>query len=169
MMGPTASGKTTIGKEIVKKLGRASRAAVQYDGDEFRDQFGKNFGFSDTDRLAVVSSLTHFANKWASKGNNVVISALTANEDTRTHIEKNIQGLVKVYVECSIDECIRRDPKGLYKRAIEGEIKSLIGFNSEYIAPQDVALTVNTEKKTATECADEIVRYLFSGKYINLW
>ena len=133
---------------------------VHYDGDEIRDMLGSGHGFSEEDRLKVVKNLTHLANKSASAGFNVIVSALTAHESSRKYIRENIPGLVTVYLKCGKNECIRRDHKGLYKKAKEGKINTVIGFNAPYPVPKPVDLTVNTEKKSIEKSSAEIINLL---------
>ena len=160
VMGPTSSGKTTLSHHIVEYLRMNGKSAVQYDGDEVRKFFGTDHSFSKSDRLKVVQTLVYLANKSLDAGLNVVVSALTANEDARNYVRKNTKNLIVVYLKCSIEKCIARDSKGLYKKAIEGEIKTLIGFNSKYIPMKDPDIVLNTETKTPACCVSELMKRL---------
>jgi adenylylsulfate kinase len=128
--------------------------------------FGPDFGFSGKDRLSVVKALVHLALKTSRMGFPVVVSALTAHEDARDYIRKIIDRLVVVYTDCSLDECIRRDPKGIYKRAIASEIDTVIGYNSPYVKPESVALTVHSDHIPPVENAGHIVTYLIENRLI---
>lgn len=148
LMGPTSAGKTTLGRRVVEELRRAGTAAVLLDGDEVRALFPATHGFDGESRLQVVRVLVHMANKAAEAGLQVVVAALTAGEDARAHIRREVENLFLGYVACSIETCAERDPKGLYRRAMRGEIGTLIGYNSEYVPPERPDIVLDTEAET---------------------
>ena len=104
--------------------------------------------------------LVHLANKANDAKLNVIVSALTANQDARSFVIDNVNNLIIGYVKCSIDECIRRDPKGLYNKAKKGEIDTLVGFNQEYPEPDNPDIILETEKKSPEEIVDYIEDFL---------
>jgi adenylylsulfate kinase-like enzyme len=161
LMGPTSAGKTTLGTRIVARLRQEGVPAVLYDGDEVRDFFGPDFGFGAQHRLRVVSVLAHLANKASQAGLHVIVAALTAGQDAREHVRANVANLRIGHVSCSVDACARRDPKGLYGRAKRGEIDTLIGFNSEYRAPDSADIVLDTETYSVDELAARAVATLF--------
>lgn len=168
LLGLTSSGKTSVAKRIVEKLDKSGIKLVHYDGDEVRDMFGSEFGFSADDRLRVVKNLVYLANKSASQGFNAIVSALTAYEDARKYVRENIEKLVMIFLECSKEEAARRDPKGLYRKAKNSEIKTLIGFNTTYKIPECVDLTVNTEKNSVEKSADKIIDFMIKKNLLFL-
>lgn len=160
LMGPTSSGKTTLADLLCERLRENKIAIINYDGDEVRDFFGDNHGFSTADRLRVVSTLVHLANKATAAGINVVVSALTANEGARQFMHEKVAELVVGYVKCPIEVCAERDPKGLYARAKTGEIDTLIGFNSEYLAPENPDIIIDTGTMSKKQAIDAIIDHL---------
>ena len=110
--------------------------------------------------MRVVSTLTHLANKATEAGSNVVVSALTANLDSRDYVRDNANNVLFCYIECSIETCAKRDPKGLYSKAREGKINTLIGYNSKYIPPENPEIVVNTDYASAPLAVDIIWGYL---------
>jgi len=160
IIGPTASGKTTLAEHILLKMREKGILAIHYDGDEVRDFFDNSLGFGVSDRLKVVKTLIHLSNKALFAGFNVIVSALTAHEDARTYVKHNVANLVFIYLECSIERCIERDPKGLYKKAINREIDTLIGFNDEYIPPENPDIIINTEGTSAEMSVLELMKRL---------
>jgi len=159
IMGPTSSGKTTLAVEIVKRLTMSGSAVLWYDGDEVRDLMGANYGFKPEDRLLIVSTLIYLAKKAQNAGIPVFVSALTANQDARDLIKSSLSNnIILVSVECSVDECIKRDPKGLYKKAINGEIETLIGYNTPYNPPNFPDIVVKTEGASIKEAVDNFFR-----------
>ena len=128
LLGPTSAGKTTLATRVVADLRMAGIPAILFDGDEVRGFFGAKLGFGAESRLHVVSILAHLANKAAEAGLNVVVAALTAGEDAREYVRKNVRNLTTGYVACSIQGCAERDPKGLYGKAMRGESAHRLGF-----------------------------------------
>lgn len=163
MLGPTSSGKTTIGKYFVEEMRRKGIPSIHFDGDEIRAFFGSSLGFKPEDRLRAVSVCAHLANKSAEAGLNVVVSALTANEDARNYVSDKIPGHTLVYLECPIEVCIERDSRGLYRKAQEGKIdpKTLIGLNAPYVRPESPDIVIDTSKNSPQE-ATEIIRQWFN-------
>jgi len=160
LLGLTSSGKTSIAKRVVEKLNRRGIFLVHYDGDEVRDLFGTGHGFSPEDRMRVVKNLVYWANKSANQGFSVVVSALTAHEDARRYVKDSIERLAMIFVKCSVAECARRDPKGLYKKARKGQIKTLVGFNTPYPPLKDADLIIDSERRSVDEAADEIIDFM---------
>ena len=160
LIGPTSSGKTTIASHFASNIKEKNIPVIHYDGDEVRDFFGTDLGFSETSRMRVVKTLVHLANKARDAGLNVVISALTANQAARTYVNEHVNNLVTGYVCCSLDECIKRDVKGLYKKAISGEIKTVIGYNSPYIQPDNPDIILDTEINSLDEIIKQLECYL---------
>ena len=157
LLGPTSAGKTTLATRVVADLRKKAIPAILFDGDEVRDFFGDGLGFGAESRLRVVSVLVHLANKAAEAGLNVVVAALTAGQDARAYVRANVKNLTIGYVSCSIQGCAQRDPKGLYQKAMRGEIDTLIGFNSAYQPPDDPDLVLDTEAHSLDALAQRIV------------
>jgi len=160
LMGPTSSGKTTLAQHCVSQWRDMGRVVLHFDGDEVRDFFGDGHGFDPKDRLRVVMTLALLANKVSEAGVMCIVSALTAHDDARAYIAEHIPSLITGYVDCSIEECARRDPKGLYARAREGKIDTLIGWNTPYIPPENPALILNTQCDGLEDLFQQIDAYL---------
>lgn len=167
LMGPTSSGKTTIADKVVDKLVQSGFETFHCDGDEVRNMFGSEHGFSRDNRLTVVKNLVYLANKVALSGYIVIVSALTAHPDAREYIRKNIDNLITVFIKCGIETCIKRDPKGLYKKALNGEINTLIGVNSPYITPKEATITIDSEKMSPDDATSTIIAYLLHNRLLN--
>ncbi len=160
LMGPTSSGKTTIGEAVVARLRRRGHGIILFDGDEVREMIGGSQGFSSTDRLKTVRALVHLANKSAEAGLTVVVAALTANPDARLYVAENVSNLHLGYVSCAIETCAERDPKGLYAMAARGEIDTLIGVNGEYLAPDNPDIVLDTQTYELSLLVDQVEIYL---------
>lgn len=151
ILGPTSSGKTTLAECFLEQWRHLGVPTIHYDGDEVREFFGSSHGFEAQDRLRVVRTLTLLANKAAEARMLCIVSALTAHSDARLYIRDNIPSLITGYVNCSIDECARRDPKGLYASAQRGEIDTLIGWSSPYEEPSDPDIVFDTQRRQPLE------------------
>lgn len=169
IMGPPSSGKTTIAKSLTERLGRSRIPASHIDGDEIRGLLGSKGSCAPEDRLRVVSMISYHAQKAAGTGDNVVVSALTANKDARDFIQRNIDNLTIVYLNCPMEECARRDPKGLYAKSFEGQIETLIGFNTPYNAPEYRDIVIDTGKCSLDECVQKLIMFLLEEKKIRVW
>jgi len=162
LMGPTSAGKSTLAQAALEKLRAQDHPVIFYDGDEMRALIGDGHGFSEGDRLRTVSGLVHLANKAAEAGLDVIVAALTAHADARAFVAENIPGVLIGFVKCSVETCAARDPKGLYKRARDGEIDTLIGYNEPYAPPADPAVVLDTETRGQAELVEELTA-LFIG------
>jgi adenylylsulfate kinase len=167
MMGPTSAGKTTLAVLLHDHLRAKGRNIVHIDGDEIRDMFGSNHGFQASDRLLVVKFLSYFATKAVESGADVLVSALTASEDARTYIRDNIPQLHIALINCPIEECAARDPKGLYGKAQRGEIDTLIGFNEPYILPTDPDIAIDTSETSREDAVARLADFLVAGASSN--
>jgi adenylylsulfate kinase len=160
LMGPTSAGKTTLAIRFVEKWRQRELPVMHFDGDEVRDFFGPDHGFGLGDRLRVGSTLVFLAQKANEAGVSVVISALTAHQDARSLVAEELPEALVGYVECSIDQCAERDPKGLYARAKAGEIDTVVGWNTEYVPPAHADLVLNTENASPDALFEKTDRFL---------
>ena len=160
LLGPTSSGKTTLAQAFTERMLNRNIPILHFDGDEIRDIFGTSLSFKKEDRMMVVKTLVHFSNKTVNSSINVVVSALTAHQCARDYIIENCHNLILGYVECSIDVCSQRDPKGIYKKAMNGEISTLIGVNTPYLPPKKIDFVVNTEHNDVKTSLNIIEKYL---------
>jgi len=165
ILGPTSSGKTTIGEMFLQELRSGGKFAIHYDGDEVRGFFGDNHGFSASDRLKVVKTLCHLANKSRAAGATVIVSALTANQEAREYVNENVRKLLIVYIRCQMSTCIERDPKGLYMAAKEGKINTLIGYNTTYNTPEQYDILLDTDKNDVETCLNMLKKALVDLGY----
>ena len=160
LMGPTSSGKTTISERLIKICQKKKFSIIHYDGDEVRDLFGNNFGFDEKNRNLVIHSLVYMAKKANNSGMPCIVSALTAHNSAREFIRSEIINLKTIYVKCPISVCAYRDPKGLYKKAKNNEINTLIGYNSDYIEPINPDLTLHTNNYSIEENTNQLLNFL---------
>ena len=169
--GLPGSGKTTIARGVAEKLKEKGLKVELLDGDEVRKWLSPEAGFTREDRTRHLIRVAHVAKLLARNGVAVIASFVSPYRDVREKARQIVEGeglpFIEVYVECSLEECIRRDPKGLYKRALRGEIKHMTGIDDPYEPPENPEVKVNTEKSTTAENVEKVVDKLRELKIIN--
>ena len=164
--GIPASGKSTIATLLKEYYQKRNLPADILDGDEIRKTLSKDLGFSPQDRKEHNRRVIVVAKLLAKNGIVTIIPLISPYRETRELARKEIPNFVEVYVNASLEECMRRDPKGLYKKAKTGEIKDLTGFQSPYEEPTNPELVLYTEKNTPQECLDIIISKLKQLGYV---
>ncbi|MGG0176196.1 adenylyl-sulfate kinase [Gottfriedia acidiceleris] len=166
--GLSASGKSTIANEIAKALYHHNVQQYVLDGDNIRHGLNKDLGFTDFDRTENIRRIGEVAKLFVDNGQIVLtafISPFIADRNiVRSLVEQD--EFIEVYVECSVETCESRDPKGLYKKAKNGEIQNFTGISSPYEAPINPEITLNTDKQSVQECVETILQFLKSKNYI---
>jgi len=169
--GLPGSGKTTIARGVAEKLKEKGLKVELLDGDEVRKWLSPEAGFTREDRTRHLIRVAHVAKLLARNGVAVIASFVSPYRDVREKARQIVEGeglpFIEVYVECSLEECIKRDPKALYQRALRGEIKHMTGIDDPYEPPENPEVKVNTEKGTATENIEKVVSKLRELKIIN--
>lgn len=156
LTGLPGSGKTTLATLL--KLGLRLKYDVEIlDGDIFRRTFSKGLGFSSRDRLENIKRAMKVAKQLADYGLVVVCSFITPYRQIRNMLRKYLGDYyIEAYIKCSISECEKRDPKGLYKKARSGEIKEFTGISSVYQIPISPDIVIDTEFHSKEECLTKI-------------
>jgi adenylyl-sulfate kinase len=164
--GLSGSGKSTLSRMIESELRQRGASVEVLDGDEVRENLSKGLGFSKEDRDTNVRRIGYVAKLLSRNGAAVITAAISPYAEVRDQCRSMSGRFVEVYAECSIDELTRRDVKGLYAKAISGEIKNFTGISDPYEAPENAEITVNSETQTAEESLAVIMDYLESNGYI---
>jgi adenylylsulfate kinase len=159
--GLSGSGKTTITTLLVKELrARGSRLEV-LDGDIVRENLSKGLGFSKEDRDTNIRRIAFVANLLSRNGVPVITAAISPYRGIRDEARELMDGrMIEAYVKASVEECERRDVKGLYAKARAGEIKEFTGVSDPYEPPESPELVLETESQTPEESARQILDYL---------
>lgn len=167
LTGLPGSGKTTIASELLPILAEWGFNVEVMDGDEVRSSLSPELEFSRKDREEHARRVTYVSNILARNGINVIVALIAPYRFFREQVRREVDNYVEVYVKASIKECIRRDPKGLYKKAIAGELKEMTGIDDPYEEPVGQELTIDTEKETILESAFRIINKLNELGYLN--
>jgi adenylyl-sulfate kinase len=161
LTGLPCSGKTSIAKELEKYFKGNNIPVQRLDGDIVRGTINSDLGFSKKDRDENIRRVTHIAKMLSDNSVNVVVAFVSPYQKMRD-FARDICGenFVEVHIDCSIEECKRRDVKGMYAKALAGEIKDFTGVQDPYEIPENPEIKVDTEKKSLDESVGEILEYL---------
>lgn len=166
MTGLPGSGKTTIALEVEKKLRAMGRNIEILDGDEVRKGLSSDLGFSKEDRQRHAKRVTYVAKVLTRNEVIVLVGLISPFRAFRQYARDEIGEFIEVFVDTSLEECIERDPKGLYKLAMDGQIKDLTGLQDPYEAPEDPELVIPTEDVTVEQAADMVMDQLRTQGYL---
>jgi adenylylsulfate kinase len=154
LTGIPGSGKTTIAKALYPKLKELGFKAEILDGDTVRKELSPELGFTKQDREIHARRVVYLCKLLSRNGVISIVSLISPYREFRRYArgETNIDdNFYEVYVKCSLETCMKRDPKGLYKKALSGEIKDLTGLQDPYEEPENPEVVVNTEVQTLEE------------------
>jgi adenylyl-sulfate kinase len=161
--GLSGSGKSTIAHLVGPELDRRGLVVEYLDGDTVRTHLSKELGFSKEDRDTHIERVGWVASRLTRQGGTVIAAAISPYETTRRIAREFVEEFgtfVEVYVKASVDECARRDVKGLYEKAFRGEIKEFTGVNDPYEEPSSPELVLDSEAHTPDESAALVVAKL---------
>jgi adenylyl-sulfate kinase len=161
--GLSGSGKSTIAHVVGPELERRGLVVEYLDGDTVRTNLSKGLGFSKEDRDTNIERIGWVASRLTRQGGAVIAAAISPYEETRRKARAMVEewgAFVEVHVDASVEECARRDVKGLYEKAFRGEIKGFTGVDDPYEAPSDPELVLDTEAHDQEESAQLVVAKL---------
>jgi bifunctional enzyme CysN/CysC len=160
--GLSGSGKSTLAKRLEKRLHDLGNHTYVLDGDNVRHGLNHDLGFTDTDRVENIRRIGEVAKLFADAGLIVMCSFISPFRAERRSVRELLDGgeFIEVFVDASIDECKRRDPKGLYAKALAGKVKNFTGIDSPYEMPESAEIHLVTEDVSPDELVDRILGYL---------
>lgn len=164
--GLSGAGKTTVSKLVEKEIRRRGRNVEMLDGDVIRTNLCKDLGFSKEDRDTNIRRIVFVCKLLTRNGAANMVAAISPYHKARDYARSEIDNFVEVFVECPVEVCIERDPKGLYKRALAGEIKHFTGISDPYEEPLYPELMLETDKETPDESAAKVVAKLEELGYL---
>ncbi len=165
--GLPCCGKTTIADRVAEKLMEKDLKVERLDGDIVRQHLTHDLGFSKEDRDENIGRITFVAKLLTRNGVAVLASFVSPYRERREKSRKEIGNFVEVYVKCPLEVCIKRDVKGMYKKAINGEIKNFTGISDPYEEPTSPEVVIETDKESVDECANKILEKLDEMGYID--
>ncbi|MCO5072674.1 MAG: sulfate adenylyltransferase subunit CysN [Rhizobiaceae bacterium] len=160
--GLSGSGKSTIANLIDKKLNSTGRHTFVLDGDNLRHGLNRDLGFTQTDRAENIRRVAEVAKLMADAGLIVLVSFISPFRAERQMARELIgdEEFVEIFVDTPFEECAARDPKGLYKRALAGEIRDFTGVDSPYESPEIADIHLATLGKTPEELVEQVEIWL---------
>ncbi|MBU3180077.1 adenylyl-sulfate kinase [Clostridium psychrophilum] len=159
--GLSGSGKSTVANALDIRLNESGYATYLLDGDNIRLGINTDLGFSMQDRNENIRRIGEIGKLFVNSGLITIacfISPLKVNRDMVRKIIGN--DFIEVFVDCSLEECEKRDPKDLYKKARIGEIKEFTGISSPYEKPENTEIVIKTDSQSIDECVDKILHYI---------
>ena len=167
LTGLSGSGKSTIAEKLVQKLSKVGIETEYLDGDKVREVFPQT-GFSREERNMHVKRIGFLASLLEKHGIIVVASFISPYRESRNFIRKLCQNFIEVYISTPIEECIKRDPKGLYQKAKRGEIKNFTGIDDPYEPPENPELLIDTTIIKLPDAVSIIMDYLVKHGILSL-
>jgi adenylylsulfate kinase len=161
--GLSGAGKSTVANLVGAELERRGRAVEYLDGDVVRTHLSKGLGFSKADRDTNIERIGWVASRLTRHGAAVLVSAISPYAETRATARALVEEFgpfVEVHVSASVDECARRDVKGLYAKAFAGELPEFTGVSDPYEEPADPELVLDTERHDPGESAAAVLATL---------
>lgn len=167
--GLPSAGKTTVGDLVAAALQERGLIVERLDGDVVRRHLSGGLGYSREDRDTNIARIGWVASRLTRAGVAVVVSAIapyaTARRQVRTLVEEH-GSFIEVHVAASLDECARRDVKGLYARAFRGEVDNFTGVNDPYEIPVAPELRLDTEAETPEASAQRVLDLLIEARLV---
>lgn len=159
--GLSGAGKTTLAEQLVNELEACDVRVELLDGDEVRTNLSQGLGFSKEDRDTNIRRIGYVSRLLSRNGVGVIAAAISPYRGIRDEVRRAITcdggDFIEVYVQCPIDVLIERDVKGLYKRALAGDIKEFTGVSDPYEEPLDPEIIVKTNCESIEESANKII------------
>jgi len=163
LTGLPGSGKTTLAKRVASELRRLGYKVEVLDGDWVRKTINPDAGFTKEQRELHLRRVAWIARLLARNGVATLCSFVSPYRDVRKAVREIIEEEVpfyEIYVKASVEECIKRDPKGLYKKALRGEIKHFTGISDPYEPPESPDLVVDTENESVEESTKKLLEFV---------
>lgn len=159
--GLSGAGKSTLAEAVGRQLQAQGRPVRVLDGDQLRQELGGRLGFSKQDRDANVRRIGMLARQLSRGGVVAIAAAISPYRDVRSEVRRDHEGtFVEVFVDCPLAEVIRRDPKGLYAKALTGEIRAFTGVSDPYEPPLSPEIVVHTDRESIEESLATVLDWL---------
>lgn len=167
--GLSGSGKSTLANALARYLFEENIGTYVLDGDNIRHGLNNDLGFTDEDRKENIRRIGEVSKLFVDSGQIVLTAFISPFREDRQQVKDILaeNEFFEVYVKCSLDECEVRDPKGLYKKARNNEIKHFTGIDSPYEEPENPAIIVDTESQSVEDSVKYIVDFLVAKGLIN--
>ena len=166
--GLSGSGKSTVANALEHELAKRGQHTFLLDGDNVRHGLNKDLGFSDADRVENIRRIGEVSKLFVDAGL-IAVTAFISPFRSDRQLVRDLLGeseFIEIHMDTPLETCESRDPKGLYKKARAGEIKNFTGIDSDYEAPLNAEITLDTSKQSVPECVEQIIEYLSSHQFL---
>ncbi|MCY8146363.1 adenylyl-sulfate kinase [Bacillus inaquosorum] len=162
LTGLSGSGKSTIANAAARELFEQGYQVIVLDGDNIRHGLNKDLGFSDGDRKENIRRIGEVAKLFVQQGTIVITAFISPFREDREQVRQLVEAgeFNEVYIKCDLDICEQRDPKGLYKKARNGEIPFFTGIDSPYEEPEAPELVLDSGQHDREECKNQLIEFV---------
>jgi adenylylsulfate kinase len=160
LTGLSGAGKSTIANAVAPSLAERGHRVEVLDGDEVRTNLCQGLGFSREDRDTNIARIGYVAGKLAKHGVAVVVAAISPYQEARDKVRAGVSNFIEVHVAAPVATCAERDTKGLYAKAMSGEIKNFTGVSDPYEQPVEPEIALHTERETVDESVGQVLGWL---------
>ncbi|MCZ8521336.1 MULTISPECIES: adenylyl-sulfate kinase [Paenibacillus] len=164
LTGLPSSGKTTTAIALTAALQERGARVECLDGDELRREVGRELGFGKEDRLENIRRAVYISKLLNRNGVTTIISMIAPYAEMRNYARAELESYVEVYVHCPLEECVRRDVKGLYAKARKGEIAAFTGISDVYEPPAHPEITIDTLTDSVESNVRRIMDFFYKDK-----
>lgn len=158
--GFSQSGKTTIADKVYEELKKRGILVERLDGDIVRESLSKDLGFSKEDRDENIRRISFVSDILSRNGIGVIATFISPYKKTRKIVRDKATDFIEVFCKCPLEICEKRDKKGLYKKARDGEIENFTGISDPYEAPENPEIELKTDKESIEDCVKKVINYL---------
>ncbi len=169
LTGLSGSGKSTLAKALQQRLFEKKKMAYVLDGDNIRHRLNGDLGFSEEDRRENIRRISEVAVLFQKAGFIVITAFISPYREDRDKARSIISPapFIEVFLDTDLETCQNRDPKGLYKKAMNGEITEFTGVSSPYEVPLSPEIRLSTAKETIEQSTEKIIEYLEKNNWFN--
>jgi adenylylsulfate kinase len=160
LTGLSGAGKSTIANAVAPRLVERGHRVEVLDGDEVRTNLCQGLGFSREDRDTNIARIGYVAGKLAKHGVAVVVAAISPYREARDKVRASVGNFVEVHVAAPVTTCAERDVKGLYAKALAGEIKNFTGVSDPYEEPLEPEIALHTERESVEQSVEQVLAWL---------
>jgi adenylyl-sulfate kinase len=164
LTGLSGAGKSTVAAKLAPALAERGHRVELLDGDEVRTNLCQGLGFSRADRDTNIARIGYVAGKLARHGVAVLVAAISPYRQARDQVRASVEVFVEVHVAAPLGVCAERDPKGLYAKALAGEIKNFTGVSDPYEPPPQPEVTLHTETQSVDESVHQVLAWLEANR-----
>lgn len=166
--GLSASGKSTIANKVDQLLLAEDRHTYLLDGDNVRHGLSQDLGFTDADRVENIRRVGEVAKLMVDAGLVVMTSFISPFRAERQMVRRLVDDdeFIEIFIDTPLEVCAERDPKGLYKKAMAGELKNFTGYDSPYEPPENPDIRLDTQAMSADQCAQTVLQFLKDREYL---